>query len=185
MDMGYDSCRFTTVIDGYVSKLGCRTLQLGGRDLDDILLQELRQDNKEFQPTALEDKDYFDTIKESLFVSQDYLKDIPRCSTFAQDFSFPVCGETFTISHNLCAIPEALFQPLIYWGDKSEGLADVLIEVVDFFATSQNKFTHKNVLVHGGLSSIPGMQDRIQYELNRNSKTRHSKVNNLCCTINF
>ncbi len=172
VDIG-DHIDIVPIIDGYVIEAGVTRLPFGGSAITESLSKLITARGIRY---FSETESYIiRLIKESLcFVAEDYLEIVGDCETNtvpytnAMDvdrFQLPDHRKVITLDSDRFKAPEGLFSPSL-WGRDVVGLHDHVWKAIQACSIDQRKQVAKSVYLSGGCTLLPGLQERLQKELN-------------------
>jgi len=168
VDIGHFITQITPIINGIIVTDGVRVLDLGGKDITD-LLQNLLLEGDAFsglqQSSILSPAALAETIKELFcYVSRNPGEELNRPKK-QLEVNFPLLGgESIQIGEERFLAPETLFTPQ----KQNVKAVDALIqEVVSGFDAPIQQALLGNILLTGGTSLLPGLMERLYEELVR------------------
>mmetsp|Transcript_28567 Transcript_28567/g.53091 ORF Transcript_28567/g.53091 Transcript_28567/m.53091 type:complete len:568 (-) Transcript_28567:1-1704(-) len=163
--MGESDCIVSCVYEGYTLPHATTCLDIGGRDVTDYLMRILSERGYSLTTTA--ERDIVGDIKESLsYVALDFdqaMSDSARDSGTERTFELPD-GQVVVLGNELFRAPEILFCPN-FLGKECRGLHEIILEAIMKCDVDIRKDLYANVLLEGGTSMFPGMQERVSKEL--------------------
>ncbi|XP_070809937.1 actin-87E-like isoform X4 [Pituophis catenifer annectens] len=151
------------VYEGHALRHALFRVDLGGKDLTDVLLKML---NKRGYHIKQEEREMVEDIKEKFcYVAPDIVKEITTAtpSSLEKQYELPD-GQVITIDTERYRCPEGLFQPS-YLGKECCGIHDIVFNAVMKCDRDLHSTMYKNVVLAGGTSMFPGFAERLQTEL--------------------
>ncbi|MDD1779398.1 MAG: hypothetical protein LUQ65_14645 [Candidatus Helarchaeota archaeon] len=177
VDIGHFITQITPIINGVIIADGVRVLDLGGKDITD-LLQKLLLEGDAFsglqQSSILSTAALAETMKELFcYVSRSPAEEL-NTPNKQIEVNFPLLGgESVRIGEERFLAPETLFTPQ----KQNVKAVDVLIhEVVSGFDTPIQQALLGNILLTGGTSLLPGLMERLYEELVRKFANYNHKI---------
>jgi actin-related protein 2 len=166
VDLGESTANIVPVYKGHaISKLD-RSLAVGGRSISSYLLKLLRL--KGFQLNDEEDLELGRQIKEKVcYVALNPNVDerlATETTVLKESFKLPD-GNIISVGRERFGAVEALFQPTL-WNSESSGLSDMIFEVINAADIDCRADLYRNVILSGGTSLLPGIQERLERDLN-------------------
>ena len=168
VDIGHFITQITPVINGVIVTDGVRVLDLGGKDITDLLHNLLLERNAFGglqQSSILSPAALAETIKELFcYVSRNPAEEL-NTSSKNVEIKFPLLGqESVQIGVERFLAPETLFTPQ----KQNVKAVDALVqEVVSGFDAPIQQALLGNILLTGGTSLLPGLMERLYEELVR------------------
>jgi len=179
VDIGHFLTQITPVVNGVILGDGARVVDIGGKDITDLLEQLLIERNAFAgvkQSSMLSPESLSETIKELYcYVSRDPAEELDNPRRRGSDIKFPLLyDETIQIQEERFLAPEVLFTPHTKNVDPLDKLiADI---VINYDADIQQVLLG-NILITGGTSLLPGLAERIYEELVRKFIDFDYKIN--------
>ena len=140
-------------------------LDLAGSDLTDYMAKILSDRGYSF--TTAGEKEVATNIKETLcYTAMDFegeLKVADSGASVEKSYQLPD-GNTITIGSERFRCPEALFQPHLA-GVNADGIHKLIFEAINKSDEVLRNDMYSNVVLSGGNTLFPGIQDRLQKEL--------------------
>lgn len=166
VEMGESTVNIVPVYKGHaISKL-YRSLAVGGRSITSYLLKLLRL--KGFQLNEKDDLEIGRQIKEGVcYVALDPNVDerlASETSVLKESFKLPD-GTIISVGRERFGAVEALFKPTLC-NSESYGLSDMIFDVIKSAEIDCRADLYCNVILSGGTSLLPGVQERLERDLN-------------------
>uniref|UniRef100_A0A7S4AXR3 Actin-related protein 2 n=1 Tax=Pseudo-nitzschia australis TaxID=44445 RepID=A0A7S4AXR3_9STRA len=168
VELGESIANIVPVYKGHAIPKLDRSLAFGGRSITSHLIKLLRL--KGFQLNEKEDLEIGRQIKEAAcYVALDPDSDerlAAETTVLTETFKLPD-GTMISVGRERFGAVEALFKPNLYNSNESGGLSDMIFEVIQDADIDCRADLYRNVILSGGTSLIPGMQERLEQDLNR------------------
>ncbi|XP_035216201.1 actin-85C-like [Stegodyphus dumicola] len=166
LDSGDGISQAVPVYEGYAIHHAIWRIEYAGRTLTDYLRQLLTERGYYFTTSA--EHEIVRDIKESLcFVSQDFVNDMRVCSrnlsAFNHEYVLPD-GQVLTVGSERFRCPELLFRPS-YVNLEEPGFQEVIYDSIMRCDVDIRRYIMQNVLLSGGSTMFPGMEQRLHHEL--------------------
>ncbi|XP_032836177.1 actin-1-like [Petromyzon marinus] len=165
VDCGDGVTHSVPVFDGFVLSHAVMRLDLAGRDVTDHLARTLRDGGHVFMSTA--EKEIVRDMKERLcYVALDCASEAarPRCDIEAR-YRLPD-GAVVSVREQRFRAPEALFRPDAL-GLEALGLHQLAWASVMRSEIDLRRHLYGNVVLSGGTTMLPGLDERLSWELSR------------------
>ncbi|WCJ18498.1 actin-related protein 7 [Euphorbia peplus] len=160
VDIGHGKIDIAPVIEGAVQHIASRRYEIGGIDLTKLLIQELGKSNpsvnlsfsdaeiiKEKYSCCAEDEVAYEKMQKSSEIEEHTLPD----------------GQVIKIGRERYTVGEALFQPSIL-GLEAHGIVEQLVRCISTVSSENHRQLLENTVLCGGITSMPGFEDRFQKE---------------------
>ena len=167
VELGESIANIIPVYKGHsIPKLD-RSLAVGGRSITSYLVKLLRL--KGFQLNEEEDLEIGRQIKEQVcYAALDPTTDerlASETTVLMESFKLPD-GITISVGRERFGAVEALFKPMLL-NCESSGLSDMIFEVIQEADIDCRADLYRNIILSGGTSLLPGIQERLEQDLNR------------------
>ena len=166
VELGESAATIVPVYKGHAIPKLDRSLPVGGRSITLYLLKLLRL--KGFQLNETEDLEIGRQIKEeACYVALDPDADerlAAETAILTECFKLPD-GNMVSVGRERFGAVEALFKPFL-WNSESSGLSDMIFEVIQEADIDCRADLYRNVILSGGTSLLPGIQKRLECDLN-------------------
>jgi len=166
LDSGDGVTHAVPIFEGYCVPKAIMRLDLAGRDLTNNLKDMLTERGHQFNTSA--EREIVRDIKEKLcYVASNYDEELQKSnnnSTIEKTYMLPD-GNTVTIANERFRIPEGLFNPSLI-GKEVSGIQDVVYQCVNKCDIDLRKPLFENVVLSGGTTMLPGIDSRLETELN-------------------
>lgn len=165
LDCGDGVSHTVPIYDGFIIPHAISRLDIAGRDLTDYLMKILGESGNNFSSSA--EREIVRDIKEHIcYVSLNYDQDL--MNTFesqALHISYELPdGHIIMVSNERFRCPEVLFQPSLV-GKESKGIQTHLFDTVMNCDIDLRKDFFYNIVLSGGTTMFPGMNERLTKEL--------------------
>eukprot|EP01090_Pellita_catalonica_P002874 TRINITY_DN1248_c0_g1_i4.p1 TRINITY_DN1248_c0_g1~~TRINITY_DN1248_c0_g1_i4.p1 ORF type:complete len:346 (+),score=71.34 TRINITY_DN1248_c0_g1_i4:66-1103(+) len=151
--------------DGQVLRDSILRLDFAGRKLDDEFMKILSRPGHPFTTTT--ERKIMRNIKETLcYVALDYKQEMQTAaSSPSLDKSYELPdGQIITTGNERFRCPEALFQPS-FLGMEAAGIHEATYKSIMKCGVDIRKDLYGNIVLSGGSTMFPGIEDRLQKEL--------------------
>lgn len=166
VELGESTANIVPVYKGHAIPKLYRSLAVGGRSISSYLLKLLRL--KGFQLNPEEDLEIGRQIKEAVcYVALDPNVDewlAAETAILKESFKLPD-GTIISVGRERFGAVEALFKPIL-WNSESSGLSDMIFEIIKASDIDCRADLYRNVILSGGTSLLPGIQERLERDLN-------------------
>ena len=166
VELGESAVNIIPVYQGHAIPKLNRSLAVGGRTIMSYLLKLLKL--KGFQMNEKEDLEVGRQIKETIcYVALDPSLDerlASQTTVMTEFFKLPN-GTIISVGRERFGAMEALFKPNLC-SIESCGLSDMIFEVIKSADIDCRADLYSNVILSGGTSLLPGMQQRLEKDLN-------------------
>ena len=167
VELGDSTANIVPVYKGHAIPKLYRSLSIGGRSISSYLLKLLRL--RGFQLNEQDDLEIGRQIKEELcYVALDPESDdrlATETSVLQEPFKLPD-GTFISVGRERFGAVEALFQPS-FCNSESFGLSNIIFEVIKTADIDCRADLYRNVILSGGTSLLPGIQKRLERDLNQ------------------
>lgn len=196
VELGETMTTIVPVYKGYaIPKLNKR-LPVGGRSISRFLAKLLRLRGYPAIDPGVDLEAAREIKEKGSYVALDPVaEDRLAEETTVLEKDIPLSDGTTTVSigKERFEAPEALFQPKLWDSSESKGLADLIFETIQEAAIDCRVDLFQNIILSGGSSLLPGIQQRLQSDLieryekkvpqkRNNSATTNEKMNSLSTT---
>lgn len=106
------------------------------------------------------------------YVAVDYSREQKNFNFYSEKTYVLPDGKIVSVGRERFRAPEILFQPGMV-GKESGGIHELMHRSIQSCAIDTRKVFYNNVVLSGGTTLIPGMDDRLQVELSRLSQRRN------------
>lgn len=172
VDMGDGVTHAVPVCDGYIISNGITRIDLAGRDLTNFLVRLLKERGYSFT-TSAEWETVRQVKEEACYVSQSFEEELQAAaSTPVRDYTLSD-GCTITLREEQFCCPEALFQPDLL-GMECPGIAETTFKSIMSTEIDLRRQLFSRIMLTGGTSMLPGLQERMKTELEELIKARTS-----------
>ncbi|KAJ8755126.1 hypothetical protein K2173_018924 [Erythroxylum novogranatense] len=160
VDIGHGKIDIALVIEGAVQHIASRRFEIGGTDLTKLLAQEL---SKSIPHVNLRVSD-IELMKEkySCCAEDDLAYAKAQQSSDTEQHVLPD-GQVITIGKERYTVGEALFHPSIL-GLEAHGIVEQLVRTISTVSSENHRQLLENTVLCGGITSMPGFEDRFQKE---------------------
>ncbi len=171
VELGETMASIVPVYHGFAIPKLNRRMEVGGRSISQFLAKLLKK--RGCHKDAVDNLETVREIKEQeAYVSLDHMREkylVAGRSTLEKTISFPD-GVTISIGKERFDAPEALFQPK-FWDSEENGLSDLIFEMIQEAPIDCRVDLYQNIILSGGSSLFPGVQDRLQLDLTNRYET--------------
>eukprot|EP00035_Acanthoeca_spectabilis_P018409 m.391049 g.391049 ORF g.391049 m.391049 type:complete len:416 (-) comp16758_c2_seq2:2374-3621(-) len=168
VECGHHVTQIVAVADGHLLPHTCERMDIGGHDLTLHLIKLLSTRGYRFQ--TKDDYDTVNDIKEKLaYVAthfEDEMMTAATSTSIERPYELPE-GQVITIGSERFQAAEPLFTPTLIQPDlyDEERIAGRVDRVISKCHPDIKKDMFANVVLSGGTTILPGMEDRLQMEL--------------------
>jgi actin-related protein len=165
LDCGYGFGQVVPIYEGQVLSDAISCVNVTGSDLTNYMEKLLMERGYSF--TTLAEKDIVRDIKEKLcYFALDFdleMQEVSISSLFEKSYELPD-GNSMTVNDERFRCPEVLFQPSLI-GLDSTGIHDEIYVSIMKCDVSVREGLYANILLSGGTTLFPGIEDRLYYEI--------------------
>ncbi|KDP43484.1 hypothetical protein JCGZ_16771 [Jatropha curcas] len=160
VDIGHGKIDIAPVIEGAVQHIASRRFEIGGTDLTKLLAQELAKSNPSMNLNVAD----VEIIKEkySCCAEDEVAYEKTQQSSESEEHTLPD-GQVIKIGKERYTVGEALFQPSIL-GLEAHGIVELLVRSISTVSSENHRQLLENTVLCGGITSMPGFEDRFQKE---------------------
>ncbi|KAJ6896085.1 actin-related protein 7-like [Populus alba x Populus x berolinensis] len=160
VDIGHGKIDIAPVLEGAVQHIASRRFEIGGVDLTKLLAQELSKSNLLVNLNA-SDVEML-KVKYSCCAEDELAYEKTQRSSDTEEHTLPD-GQVIRIRREKYTIGEALFQPSIL-GIEALGIVEQLVRSISTVSSENHRQLLENTVLCGGITSMPGFEDRFQKE---------------------
>ena len=165
LDCGYGFGQIVPIYKGQVLSNAISRVNLTGSDLTNYLMKLLIERGYSFTTSA--EREIVRDIKEKLcYVALDFemeTKTAAENSNLDKNYELPD-GRLITVNDARFLCPEILFQPSLI-GLDSKGIQVAIYNSISKCDASVRKDLYANIVLSGGTTLFPGIEDRLYYEI--------------------
>jgi actin-related protein len=165
LDCGYGFGQIVPIYKGQVLSNAISRVNLTGSDLTNYLMKLLIERGYSFTTSA--EREIVRDIKEKLcYVALDFemeTKTAAENSNLDKNYELPD-GDVITVNDARFRCPEILFQPSLI-GLDSKGIQVAIYNSISKCDASVRKDLYANIVLSGGTTLFPGIEDRLYYEI--------------------
>lgn len=160
VDIGHGKIDIAPVIEGAVQHIASRRFEIGGIDLTKLLAEELGKSNHMIK---LNESDVeMIKVKYSACADDEVAYEKTQQSNETEEHTLPD-GQVIRIGRERYTVGEALFQPSIL-GIEAHGIVEQLVRSISTVSSENHRQLLENTVLCGGITSMPGFDDRFQKE---------------------
>lgn len=165
VDIGYQSTTFAPVVDGFHIPALSSTVNIGGRDLSELMVRQYSATN--LYVNSSDGKRILDDVKRrDLFVSLDVESEEYKDHSITKELPD---GSKIVFDKGRYMIPEFLFNPEIDQRNEA-GIVEAAYETIEKNSIDYRNKLYKNIVVCGGSTKITGLRERFQKDINQLAK---------------
>jgi len=157
ISIGDAAAHAVPVYEGHVLPHAVRSLELGGRDLDDYAMKIMTERGYSFTTTA--ERDVVRDIKEKLC----HVALHAEGGVEERSYELPD-GQVIVLGNESFRIPEALFNPSVMGKDLA-GIQELAFMAIQACDIDIRKDLYSNIVLAGGSSLFPGLEERLSREM--------------------
>ncbi|CAN0917355.1 Actin-related protein 7 [Linum grandiflorum] len=161
VDIGHGKIDIAPVLEGAVQQISSKRIEIGGLDLTKLLAQELGKSN----PSVNLNNSDVEIIKQKYSCcAEDELayRKTQEANNEIEKHTLPD-GQVISIGKERYTVGEALFQPSIL-GLEAHGIVEQLVRCISTVSSDTQRQLLENTVVCGGITAMPGFEDRFQKE---------------------
>ena len=180
VELGDTMATLTPVYQGFAIPKLNKSMAVGGRSITQCLLKLLRRRGYHMNTSS----NHLETAREvkerSSYVALNPSAEerLARETTVLEKVIPIHDGTTVVIGQERFEATEILFQPKL-WDSEQSGLADLIYETIQEAPIDCRMELYKNIILSGGSSLLPGIQERIEEDLIARYDKEHTTNSNM------
>eukprot|EP01126_Amoeba_proteus_P057655 TRINITY_DN734_c0_g1_i5.p1 TRINITY_DN734_c0_g1~~TRINITY_DN734_c0_g1_i5.p1 ORF type:complete len:303 (-),score=61.92 TRINITY_DN734_c0_g1_i5:173-1081(-) len=164
-DIGDGVCHTVPIYEGYSLPHAVSRLDLAGRDLTEYCMRLLTERGHAFTTSA--EREIVRDLKEKLsYVALDYEDEMEKPLTQVEKEFELTDGQVILVGNERFRAPEALFNPSVL-GRESVGIHEAIYNSIMRCDIDLRRDLYSNIVLSGGTTMIPGMENRLLKEIQR------------------
>ncbi|CAH0038225.1 unnamed protein product [Clonostachys rhizophaga] len=166
LDSGTASTYAVPVYEGFALRRGIQRLDIGGQHLTDHFFEGLARGGNNLG--TISERRLARKVKEEYcYVAQDFRRELQLAQggTLTETSYKLVDGKSITVGRERFMTPEALFHPHLMGMNNEMGIQHLTLGAVLKSDTSLQDRLYENIVLAGGSTLFPGIQDRMHTEM--------------------
>lgn len=167
VDVGYTTTHAVSIYEGHALPHGIERMCVGGRHLTDYMVKMISASRECYTPTTPSEREVVREMKEKLtYVALNFdaeMKKFQETAVGEKDYELPD-GRVIRLRNERFRCPEALFDPSLL-GKSDHSLHKTTFNSIRKCDADIRKHLYHNIVLCGGSSMFPGIQDRLVKEI--------------------